>query len=100
MQGSVYPPGCDIKKSQITVQSVPSMIYQPMEFERSSPMLTLWHLSIYTSSEATFVVPKGKMDQSDTFFTQKGQHLWNIISQILKIASENEGFIYTHPLLD
>lgn len=35
------------------------------------------------------------MGQTDTFFTQKGQHLWDVLSQILKIASENEGFFYT-----
>lgn len=95
MQGHVYPPGYNIRKFQMTLKAAPSMIYLPVEFERFPLALTLWHFSIYSGSEATFIAPKGKVGQTDTFFTQQGQHLWDVLSQILKTASESEGFFYT-----
>lgn len=80
MQGSIYPPEYNIRKFQITLKSVLSMIYLPVEFERSSLVLTLSDTSqSIVAQRPLWLLPKAKWGTM-TLFSLKRASIYGIYS--------------------
>lgn len=80
MQGSIYPPGYNIRKFQITLKSLLSMIYLPVEFERSSLVLTLSDTSqSIVAQRPLWLLPKAKWGTM-TLFSLKRASIYGIYS--------------------